>query len=135
MPRSKVSAKGIAVACQPDSSAQGEIDPPNRFDPGLPAALGDVACSGLTPSSALDLLTRLIAEVPSASKERMEQIKMMDKLLNTARAMMETRLKNEEAVAIAGKLEEMEVLLERLAAEKALENRRPMEVWNDARLD
>ncbi len=91
--------------------------------------------SGLTPSSALDLLARLIAEVPASSKEGIEQIKMMDKLLNTARAMMETRLKNEEAAEFAGRIDEMETRLQRLAAEKLLENKRPAEVWNGARVD
>ncbi|HMK34569.1 MAG TPA: hypothetical protein VK463_05855 [Desulfomonilaceae bacterium] len=103
------------------------------FDTGLLATVRQLADSGLNPASALDLLTRLIVEIPSASKERMEQIKMMDKLLNTARAMMEARLKNEEAAVISNRLQAMEVFLEKLAAEKSLDGQQPLEVWDGKR--
>ncbi len=86
------------------------------FAPRFIRAMRSIAASGLTPTSALDLLARLIAEVPASSKEGIEQIKMVDKLLNTARAMMETRLKNEEAAEIASRMDEMEARLQRLAA-------------------
>lgn len=78
------------------------------FDPSFILRMQEMASSGLSPSSALDLIIRLIAEVPAASKESMEQIKMLDKLLNTARAMMETRLKNEEAAELSSRLEKLE---------------------------
>jgi hypothetical protein len=71
----------------------------------------EIAYAGLNPSSALELIIRLIAEVPAASKESMEQIKMLDKLLNTARAMMEIRLKNEEAADLSRRLEQLEIRL------------------------
>jgi hypothetical protein len=135
MPRLKRTPQEFAFDCLSDRSEQTSESHPTSFDPGLFAAMKEVAGSGLTPSSALDLLTRLIAEVPTTSKEGLDQIKMMDKLLNTARAMMETRLKNEDTAEIATRLDEMENRLERLAAEKALENRRPVEVWNGTRLD
>jgi hypothetical protein len=135
MPRLKRTPQEFAFDCLSDRSEQTGENHQTSLDPGLLAAMKEVVGSGLTPSSALDLLTRLIAEVPACSKEGLEHIKMMDKLLNTARAMMETRLKNEETSEIATRLDDMENRLERLAAEKALENKRPMEVWNGARLD
>jgi len=81
------------------------------FDPDFISRMHEIAATGLNPSSALELIIRLIAEVPAASKESMEQIKMLDKLLNTARGMMETKLKNEEAVELAGRLETLETRL------------------------
>lgn len=101
------------------------------FDPAFLERIRDIARSNLTPSSALDLLARLIAEVPAASKQTLEEIKMLDKLLNTARAMMETRLKNEEAAAIAARLSEMESWIKRLATQRIADQRRPREIWND----
>ncbi len=98
------------------------------FDPSFLAQIRELAASGLTSSSALSLITKLIAETPGASKEAMDRIKMMDKLLNTARAMMETRLKNEEAAAITAKLDEMELLIEKLAIQRAGEPNRCVEV-------
>jgi hypothetical protein len=135
MPRLKRAAKEIALDCLSDRIEQTDAGCKTFFDPDLLTAMKEIVSSGLTPSSALDLLTRLIAEVPATSKEDMEQIKLIDKLLNTARAIMETRLKNEEAAEIASKLEEMEIRLERLVAEKVLDSKRPEEVWNGARVD
>jgi hypothetical protein len=135
MPRLKRTVQETTVDCLWGRSAEAAVSHRTPFDPGLLAVMKQIAGSELTPSSALDLLTRLIAEVPTTSKEGMEQIKMMDKLLNTAKAIMETRLKNEEAAEIANRLEEMENRLERLAAEKGLANKRPMEVWNGTKLD
>jgi hypothetical protein len=135
MPRLKRAAKEITPDCLSDRTEQTDAGCKTFFDPGLLTAMKEIVSSGLTPSSALDLLTRLIAEVPATSKEDMEQIKLMDKLLNTARAIMETRLKNEEAAEIASRLEEMEIRLERLVAEKVLDSKRPEEVWNGARVD
>jgi hypothetical protein len=101
------------------------------FDPAFREQIRDIARSNLTPSSALELLARLIAEVPAASKKTLEEIKMLDKLLNTARAMMETRLKNEEAAAIAARLNEMEVWIKRLVTQRVADQKRPREIWND----
>ncbi len=56
---------------------------------------------------------------------------MVDKLLNTARAMMETRLKNEEAGAIAARLDEMELLMGKLAIQKAGEPNQCREIRDD----
>ncbi len=107
-----------------------ELQRPSKlqFDPSFLSQIQELAASGLTPSSALSLITKLIAEAPGASKEAMERIKMVDKLLNTARAMMETRLKNEEAAAISAKLDEMELLIEKLAIQRAGEPNQCVEV-------
>jgi hypothetical protein len=88
-----------------------------------------IAGTVLNPSSALDLLGRLIAEVPSASKETLDRIKTMDRLINTARSMMDTKLKNEEAAAIVQRLNEMEREMDRIAAETAGPGR-SIEIWN-----
>jgi len=87
--------------------------------------------SGLTPSSALDLVMRLIAEVPTASKEAMDHIKMLDKLINTARSMIETKLKSEEAIAITLRLDELERRIDELVAVGANRSTRPEEVRDD----
>lgn len=108
----KSSAASIAEVTQPATNAE------TQFDPSFLLQIRELAAAGLTPSSALALITQLIAETPEASKETMDRIKMVDKLLNTARAMMETRLKNEEAAAIAGRLDEMELLIEKLSIQK-----------------
>jgi hypothetical protein len=106
-------------------------DTETQFDPSFLLQIKELAAAGLTPSSALSLITQLIAETPEASKETMDRIKMVDKLLNTARAMMETRLKNEEAAAIAARLDEMEILVERLVAQKVAEPTKVGEIWDD----
>jgi hypothetical protein len=106
-------------------------DAETQFDGSFLLQIKELAAAGLTPSSALALITQLIAETPEASKETMDRIKMVDKLLNTARAMMETRLKNEEAAAIATRLDEMEILVQRLAAQKVAEPMTVGEIWDD----
>ena len=70
--------------------------------------------SGLSPSSALDLITSLIMESVTADKSKIEKLKMIDKLLNTARALMETSIKHEETATIRGRLESLETRLEKL---------------------
>jgi hypothetical protein len=105
------------------------LDPPSPFDTGLLENMRAVAGTILNPSTALDLLGRLIAEVPSASKETLDRIKTMDKLINTARSMMDTKLKNEEAAAIMLRLNEMEREMGRFAAETAGPGR-SVEIWN-----
>jgi hypothetical protein len=90
------------------------MNPMASFAPSLAEHMREIITAGLTPSSALGLLMRLIAEVPAASKDSMDQIKMLDKLINTARAMMETRLKTEEAAAIAARIDQLECHVEAL---------------------
>jgi hypothetical protein len=121
----KSSAASIEEATKPATDAE------TQFDPSFLLQIRELAAAGLTPSSALVLITRLIAETPEASKETMDRIKMVDKLLNTARAMMETRLKNEEAAAIAARLDEMETLVENLAAQKVAGPTTVGEIWDD----
>ncbi|AFM25966.1 hypothetical protein [Desulfomonile tiedjei] len=100
------------------------------FDPELAERIRGFSLGDLTPSTALELIARLIGAVPASRKEGLEQIKLMDKLLNTARAMMETRLKNDEAAAIATRLDEMESWIKRLAEEKKGDSKKPREIWN-----
>ena len=100
------------------------------FDPDLVELMRNIAVSGLNPSSALDLLARLIAEVPAASKETVDRIKTMDKLINTARSMMETKLKNEEAAAITQRLDDLELLVRRVATEPSGLAASSVELWN-----
>lgn len=100
------------------------------FDPELAERIRGFSLGDLTPSTALELIARLIGAVPTSQKEGLEQIKLMDKLLNTARAMMETRLKNDEAAAIAARLDEMESWIKRLAEEKKGDTKKPREIWN-----
>jgi predicted glycoside hydrolase/deacetylase ChbG (UPF0249 family) len=107
------------------------VDTETAFDPSFLLQIRGLAAAGLTPSSALALITQLIAETPEASKETMDRIKMVDKLLNTARAMMETRLKNDEAAAIAARLDEMELFIEKLAIQKAGEPNQCREIRDD----
>ncbi len=105
--------------------------PESGFDPDSVCRMRDMIALGLTPSSALDLLTHLIGEIPTASKENMDRLKMLDKFLNTARAMIETRLKTEEAAAIAARLDEMENRLAALVADRPAAGDRAVEVWDD----
>jgi hypothetical protein len=104
----------------PEESAQvvpqSMAHPDREFDPSFVRQMRKIVTAGLTPTSALDLVMRLIAEVPAASKESMDQIKMLDKLINTARAMMETKLKTDEAAVIAARIDELQHQLETLAA-------------------
>jgi hypothetical protein len=98
-----------------------------------PLAIGaeEVLHAGLNPASALDLLARLITAAASASKDGMERIKTVDKLINTARAMLETRLKTEEAAAIASRLDELETKIEALGRDRGLVSDIQEEVWRD----
>ncbi|MBI5249393.1 MAG: hypothetical protein HY912_07855 [Desulfomonile tiedjei] len=116
------------LSAVPDGIASNDV---NSVDSAFADRIRKIAQTEFTPSSALELLAQLISEVPAASKETMEQIKMLDKLLNTARAMMETRLKNEEAAAIAGKLCQLEGWMKRIAAKRMSQQSRPREIWND----
>jgi len=124
MPRKNLSR---LESCVSESIAP-EAEP--GFDPTLLNKMQELVAAGLNPSSALELIKVLIEEVPSASKEGMERLKMLDKLLNTARAMMETRLKTQEAAEIAGRLDEMELRIETLASRGPVASPAPSEVWN-----
>ncbi|MEJ2717921.1 MAG: hypothetical protein P8182_12395 [Deltaproteobacteria bacterium] len=108
-----------AAGSEPVAPPEEPLDPASPFDAGLLENMRKIAGSGLNPSSALDLLGRLIAEIPSASKETLDRIKTMDKLINTARSMMDTKLKNEEAAAITQRLNEIELEMDRIAARSA----------------
>jgi len=114
------SRKPVSIAAKQEKT-QPEVHNPDRgCDDSvsclqLQERLQEITSDGLTPASALDLISLLIQEMPSASKETIERTKMLDKLLNTARALMETRLKTQEAVELAGRLRELEVRVEELA--------------------
>lgn len=76
--------------------------------------LADVKLRGADPDKSLELIGKLVNETAGASKTKMEQIKIMDKLLNTGRAVFETKLKTEEAELMGERLEAMEQKLSRL---------------------
>jgi hypothetical protein len=113
--RKPVKAKEIARIGPVEPIAE----PETLLGPSLLARLREEVASGLTPSGAVDLVTQIMAEVPAASKEGLDQIKMLDKLLNTARALMESRFKTEEAATISNRLDELEAQIERLAEDRA----------------
>jgi hypothetical protein len=130
----------LRIKRQTENASVTSLERPDRpaaetetpFAPSFLSQIRELATAGLTPSSALALITQLIAETPEASKETMDRIKMVDKLLNTARSMMETRLKNEEAAAITARLDEMELLIEKLAIQKAAQPGTKEEIWDDS---
>jgi hypothetical protein len=127
--REKASVTSLDLLDRPTAETE------TSFAPSFLSQIRELATAGLNPSSALALITQLIAETPEASKETMDRIKMVDKLLNTARAMMETRLKNEEAAAITQRLDEMELLIDKLAMQKAAQPGTKEEIWDDRRPD
>lgn len=116
MPRAGRTKASQTADPVPDTASEIVAVPKSEFDPSLARQMREIGSAGLNPSSALDLVMRLIAEVPAASKESMDQIKMLDKLINTARAMMETKLKTEEAAIISARIDELERRLETLKA-------------------
>jgi hypothetical protein len=87
----------------------------DSFDASFLAEFRENLASALTPSKAVDLIAKLMAEAPAASKDQLERIKVLDKLLNTARALMESRLKMDEAAAISARLDELEARIESLS--------------------
>jgi len=111
-------------------SSENLPDSPDLYDSGLIRRMREIAASGLNPSSALDLIIQLIAEVPAASKGAMDRIKMLDKLINTARAMMETKLKNEDAAQLAARLDRLELRLEELLMQRSEPDCEVLEVWH-----
>ncbi|MGC8908877.1 MAG: hypothetical protein ACP5M0_15760 [Desulfomonilaceae bacterium] len=62
----------------------------------------------LTASRAIHLIAQFMAVVPHSSKEDMDRLKMLDKFLNTARALMETQLKTEDAQCLHERLDAIE---------------------------
>jgi len=119
----------------PTSRPDGDLpeyppDSPDLYDSGLICRMREISASGLNPSSALDLIIQLIAEVPAASKGAMDRIKMLDKLLNTARGMMETKLKNEDAAQLAARLDLLELRLEELLTQRSEPDCEVLEVWH-----
>ncbi|MEW6114899.1 MAG: hypothetical protein AB1664_22390 [Thermodesulfobacteriota bacterium] len=98
---------------QAASSADTVSDGP--FDEQFLARIRDFSASDLTAAAALDLLGRLIAHVPVASKDDLDKIKLVDKLINTARHMMETKLKMDDAAIVMKRLDDMEAQIEQLS--------------------
>lgn len=91
--------------------------------------------AALDPSSALALVTGLIAEVPSASKESMDRIKMIDKLLNTARSMMETKIKTHEATIISQRIDDLEGRVDAIITARFVDSLADTEEWNGFGVD
>jgi len=127
--RKAKSNTALASCCDGDLPAN-LPDSLDFYDSGLMCRMREIAASGLSPSSALDLIIQLIAEVPAASKEAMDRIKMLDKLLNTARGMMETKLKNEDAAQLAARLDRLELRLEELLMQRSEPDCEVLEVWH-----
>jgi hypothetical protein len=118
----------------PDDKASGSSqtetpEPADLLNQDLVEEMRGMAASGLNPSSSLALLGKLIAEIPAVSRENLDRIKTMDKLINSARYMMEAKLKNDEAVNIMRRLDEMEEQMEELAEKQASGNPLSAEVW------
>ena len=83
------------------------------FDTELLERVSGIALSGISAASALDLMSQLLANVPDANKGAMDKIKLMDKLINSARHMIETKLKTDDLPAIMKRLDEMEAQIDR----------------------
>lgn len=114
--KKRKSVNVIEIAPEPNPEAIAK--PGTSLGSSLVARLREELASGLTPSGAVNLVAQIMAEVPAASKEELDQIKMLDKLLNTARALMESRFKTEEAAAISDRLDELEAQIESLAEDR-----------------
>lgn len=114
-----------------------EVDPDETpFDEALVERLETITLGGLTPGTALDLLAGLMIHVPSASKETVDRIKTVDKLMNTARAMMETKIRNDEVIRLTERLEELEGRLAEFASSEADTNlAAPVEIWGARRIE
>jgi hypothetical protein len=128
--RKKSKPKSNPVSPSADGLSENLPDDTDLFDSALTGRMREIASSGLNPSSALDLIISLIAEVPAASKVAMDRIKMLDKLLNTARAMMETKLKNEDAAQLSARLDQLEMRMKQLFMQKSEADSEPLELWH-----
>ncbi|MCA1961467.1 MAG: hypothetical protein LDL33_11805 [Desulfomonile sp.] len=129
--RSRTSKKSAAepAATIPDQTAGSTDAEPAVFDPEIIAKMRELAASGLNPESVLRLLARLMAEVPAATKEIMDRIKMIDSLIKTSRSMMETKLKLDDVAALMSRLDELEAHLERLEPAGSLRSDSTGDLW------
>lgn len=116
------------IELQPSSGCDTE-SPSDSFADELIECLKKAADGGLSPAGAMELLARLMAQVPGASKETMDKIKTMDKLINTARAMMETKLKNDEVDEIMRRIDELEARVSDHGNATVDEQESPVELW------
>jgi|GEM_PF-1267096 len=123
----KPTSEPAAKVSDPTAEAT-DIDPV-EFDPEIVAKMRELAASGLNPESALRLLARLMAEVPAATKEIMDRIKMIDTLIKTSRSMMETKLKLDDVAALMSRLDDLEAHLERLEPAGCLRSDTAGELW------
>ncbi len=87
-----------------------------QFEPEFLERVSGIALSGISPASALDLMAKLLTEIPTASKSAIDKIKVMDKVINSARQMLETKVKTEDVPAIMKRLDEMEAEMDKLAS-------------------
>lgn len=118
-----------STAAAPAMEVPEEAVEPPVFDPDIVARMRELAPSGLNPESALRLLARLMAEVPAASKEIMDRIKMIDTLIKTSRSMMETKLKIDDVAALISRLDDLEAHLEHLEPANCLRADQAGELW------
>lgn len=72
----------------------------------------DVVSDSLDPDKAIRIQTLLMGECVDAGKEKLDQIKCMDKLINSCRYMFEHKMKTEEAVAVHRRIDELETIVE-----------------------
>jgi hypothetical protein len=72
----------------------------------------DVVSDSLDPDKAIRVQTLLLGECVDADKEKLDQIKCMDKLINSCRHMFEHKMKTEEAAAADRKIDELETMVE-----------------------
>lgn len=121
-PRSRTNAEIIEAA---DLAPAGQ----GAFSERMWAGLSLLNDSGLCPKTALNLLKTLMMEAAQADKTGIEKLKLMDKLLNTARALMETSIKHEETAVIMARIEQLEARVEkslgRQTPNRQNERRRP----------
>ncbi len=96
-----------------DASPVGKSEEPGERQPlaDLGESLKAIVPSASTPltaSKAIELIAHFMAVVPHSSREDMDRLKLLDKFLNTARALMETRLKTEDAQDLSQRLDAIE---------------------------
>jgi hypothetical protein len=102
----------------PLKAVQDIVDAPGAvFEPGLVAKINEIVRVGANASAALELIIHLAAELITAADPPLDRIKLIDKLINTARALIETRLKDEEAAGLAGRLDQLEERMDKLVCE------------------
>jgi hypothetical protein len=111
-PKKKITQRtaGESRGASPEPAVVPEDD--ISFDTELLERVSGIALSGVSATSALDLISRLLLNVPAANKGEMDKIKLMDKLINSARHMIETKLKTDDLPAIMKRLDEMEAQID-----------------------